>query len=239
MQIDEFLDLARSRRSIRKFKPDPVPDEYIEKILEAGRWAMSGANGQPWEFIVIKDRETKKKMGEIKQSFRDISYTMEQTRFEEYRQPGYRVKKQPTETSWINAPVIICVIGDQRTVMASTLIARFFEHHTVDQNLANATHMICLAATALGLGAQWVSIDQPTEEVIKPILGIPPVIRLFTLVPIGYPAHQPTPYRRELSELVHYEKYDMSKFRSQADIQEFIKYLRQRSVSAGAYPVQK
>ena len=65
MQIDEFLDLARKRRSIRKFKPAPVPDEYIEKIIEAGRWAMSGANGQPWEFIVVKDKETIKKIVEV------------------------------------------------------------------------------------------------------------------------------------------------------------------------------
>ena len=64
MQIDDFLELARKRRSIRKFKPDPVPDDYVQKILEAARWAMSGANGQPWEFIVIKDPITKQRMGE-------------------------------------------------------------------------------------------------------------------------------------------------------------------------------
>ena len=47
MQIDEFLALVRNRWSVRRFKPEPVPDDYIEKILEAGRWAMSGANAQP------------------------------------------------------------------------------------------------------------------------------------------------------------------------------------------------
>jgi nitroreductase len=56
MQIDDFLELVKSRRSIRVFKPDPVPRETIEKILEAARWAMSGANGQPWEFVVVQDR---------------------------------------------------------------------------------------------------------------------------------------------------------------------------------------
>ncbi|MBI4332574.1 MAG: nitroreductase family protein, partial [Chloroflexi bacterium] len=55
MEIDEFLSIVRRRRSCRKFRPDPIPDEWVEKILEAGRWAMSGANGQPWEFIVIND----------------------------------------------------------------------------------------------------------------------------------------------------------------------------------------
>ena len=61
MQIDEFFDFIRNRRSVRRFKQDPIPDEYVEKILDAGRWAMSGANAQPWEFIVVKDRETKER----------------------------------------------------------------------------------------------------------------------------------------------------------------------------------
>ena len=69
IQIDEFLDLVRERRSIRKFKPDPVPDEYIQKILEAAHWAISGANAQPWEFIVIKDPLTKKRLGEAFQHY--------------------------------------------------------------------------------------------------------------------------------------------------------------------------
>src|SRR3972149_3349689 len=64
MQIDEFLEMVRRRRSIRRFKPDPVPDEYVDKILEAGRWAMSGSNGQPWEFLVVRDRETKGKIAQ-------------------------------------------------------------------------------------------------------------------------------------------------------------------------------
>ena len=48
MNIDELLDLLRTRRSTRKFKPDPIPDEYIEKIIEAARWALSGASAQPY-----------------------------------------------------------------------------------------------------------------------------------------------------------------------------------------------
>jgi nitroreductase len=238
MQIDEFLDLARKRRSIRKFKPDPVPDEYIEKILEAGRWAMSGANAQPWEFIVIKDQETKNKLAEIKKRDWEMTYITELTRLPEYRKPRALGKSSP-DMLFNTAPVIIATVGDMRTMQASTLPGRFFEVHIYDHNMANVTQMIHLAAAALGLSAQWVSIDLATEEEIKPILGIPHVLRLFTLIPIGYAAYQPTPYRRELSELVHHEKYDMSKFRSQSDIQEFIKYLRQRSVLSGAYPVKK
>ncbi len=242
MQIDEFLDLARKRRSIRRFRPDPIPAEYIEKILEAGRWAMSGANAQPWEFIVVKDEETKKKLGEAYLWHAEASVTVDLSRKPEYFHPEYS-PTQPKDVSrsvlWSYAPVIIAVLGDPRTLQASTMYARYFDEPTFYLNLANATHMMQLAAAALGVGAEWVSIIQPLSEMMKPLLGIPPVMRVFTLVPIGYPAQQPTPYRRELNELVHYEKYDMSKFRSGDDIQEFIKYLRRRHAEARAYPGRK
>src|SRR6266702_4101048 len=52
---DTLIELVRNRVSVRNLKPDPIPDEYVDKILEIGRWAMSGANGQPWEFVVVKD----------------------------------------------------------------------------------------------------------------------------------------------------------------------------------------
>src|SRR3990167_9388273 len=48
-----LYDIIRRRSSIRKLKPDPIPDENIQKIIEAGRWAMSGATSKPWEYIVV------------------------------------------------------------------------------------------------------------------------------------------------------------------------------------------
>ncbi|MCS7131565.1 MAG: nitroreductase family protein [Hadesarchaea archaeon] len=54
----EIFEAIKGRRSIRKYKPQPIPDEAVEKILEAGRWAPSGGNIQPWKFIVVKDPAT-------------------------------------------------------------------------------------------------------------------------------------------------------------------------------------
>ena len=54
MQFEGFAQVVKSRRTIRRFTADPIPDDYIEKILDVARWAPSGANSQPWEFIVIK-----------------------------------------------------------------------------------------------------------------------------------------------------------------------------------------
>ena len=64
-RYDQLLELAKLRRSIRRFKPDPVPEEDIEKIIEVARWAMSGANAQPWEFVVVKRPELRAKIFEL------------------------------------------------------------------------------------------------------------------------------------------------------------------------------
>ena len=51
MDYEGFLELIKARRSTRRFKPDPVPDDVIDRIVEAGRWAPSGFNQQPWELL--------------------------------------------------------------------------------------------------------------------------------------------------------------------------------------------
>ncbi|MCZ6867192.1 MAG: nitroreductase family protein [Chloroflexi bacterium] len=61
----EVYDCLRSRLTIRSFKPDPVPDEMVTRILQAGRWAPSSRNLQPWHFIVIRDREALQEIGRI------------------------------------------------------------------------------------------------------------------------------------------------------------------------------
>ncbi len=65
MNYESLLELVKKRRSIRKFKPEPIPDEYVGKIIEAARWAPSGANSQPWEFIVIKKQELRDRFVEL------------------------------------------------------------------------------------------------------------------------------------------------------------------------------
>ncbi|MBN1328293.1 MAG: nitroreductase family protein [Candidatus Heimdallarchaeota archaeon] len=61
----DALELLKSRRSIRKYKSQPVEDEILLKCLEAARWAPSASNKQPWEFIIVKDETTRKKLAEI------------------------------------------------------------------------------------------------------------------------------------------------------------------------------
>ena len=69
MTYDELLDLVQKRRSIRRFKTDPISDELILKILEVARWAPSGFNMQPWEFVVVKEAELRASIVEILSSY--------------------------------------------------------------------------------------------------------------------------------------------------------------------------
>lgn len=61
----KLLDVIRSRRSVRKYRKEPVTDLLINDILEAGRWAPSGMNNQPWRFVVIKDKSFKEKLSSM------------------------------------------------------------------------------------------------------------------------------------------------------------------------------
>ena len=62
MDYNGLLELVKARRSIRRFKTDSIPDEYIDKIIEVARQAPSGFNTQPWEFVIIKDKELRDKI---------------------------------------------------------------------------------------------------------------------------------------------------------------------------------
>ncbi|MBI4329947.1 MAG: nitroreductase family protein [Chloroflexi bacterium] len=235
MSIDEFMRLVRSRRSCRKFKTDPVPDEMVEKILEAGRWAMSGGNGQPWEFVVIRDQAIKDRIADLFMNHRERVYQIERTRVKELRMPAYYEKPERKAPPLKNAPVIIAMLGDKRTKQSSVLSSHFFFGEGGPfagywKAMANATQIMHLAAAAQGLGSQWVTVNKGWEESLKAILEVPEELDIQTLIPIGYPDYKaPPPYRRKLSDIVHHDKYDHSKFRDGEAIYNWLLELRNRT----------
>ncbi|MBI4333938.1 MAG: nitroreductase family protein [Chloroflexi bacterium] len=239
MDFDSFLAVVRSRRSCRAFKPDPIPEGYVEKIIETARWAMSGANGQPWEFIIVKDQAMKDRIAELFIGNRERVYNIERTRVEDLRMPAYR-DRPDTRPALQTAPVVIVIVGDRRTVQASVLYSNFVFGEggpgaVYQKNMANATHLLQLGAAALGLGAQWCSVNSSWEDSLKRLLDVPEELQIPTLIPVGYPDGKPAPpFRRKLKEVLHYGKYDRSRYRSGEEIFEFIKELRRRTREAYA-----
>ena len=238
---DMLLRLVKTRHSVRKFKPDPIPEDTIEKILEVARWAMSGANSQPWEFIVVTDPKIKKELRDAYSEYNtDLIFWMEQQREYSLRHPSYQVKNDPHESlrfnkakaNWHQAPAVIVVLGDGRrqwgTVMGAHTFGRDQSHLT--DGLANACFLLHLAIASLGLTSEWVSIH--IEEPHKRILNVPDLLKLYLIIPIGYPdvSSRGDGVRRPLQDMVHRERYDMSKYMSNEDVIKYLYSLREATV---------
>lgn len=179
--MDTF-ECIRGRRSIRKYKSDPVPDEKLEKVLDAVKWAPSWVNMQPWEAVVVKDAAVKKALQET------------------------LPKGNPARDSIVEAPVVIAMCatmgksgfkkGEQTTVWGDWTM---FDMGIACQNL-------CLAAYALGLGTVHVGFFDHVKA--GEVLGLPEEVKAFELIPLGAPDQEAkAPKRRELNEFVHYEKF--------------------------------
>ena len=239
---ETLLDLVKYRMSVRSLKPDAIPDAYVTKILEVARWAMSGANSQPWEFVVVKDAALRRRLFDtyMDQNMEFI-YWMERQRHLELRHPSFQVPgvtdphkeleiikaKQP----WWQAPVHIVVLGDGRRQWGTVQGAHTFgrgQTHLWD-GLANASQLIHLAAASLGLGAQWVTIHIP--EAFSKVMDIPDLLTFYLIIPIGWPAVERRPgWRRELSEIVHHNGYDRSLYMSNEDAYNYLRRLRGATV---------
>ncbi len=225
MKYESFLELVKSRRSIRRFKPEPIPDEYVDKIIEAARWAPSGSNSQSWEFVVVKKQELKDGIVRFFEEGSALAYRMELTRAPERRHPAFA--KPPGGTpGFASAPVFILVCGDLRTQNAfplSVVLQR--KQITFNSNQANAILCMHLAATALGLGSQWVSTTAfaYVQCHIKELLGLPEELEIYDMMAVGYPDQAPKPRPvRAREEMVHYDGYDKAKFRTDEEVRDFI-----------------
>jgi nitroreductase len=218
LSIDELRQLAMQRRSIRGYDENrEVPQSAIEMILECARWAPSGGNGQPWEFVIVRDKETRHKIADI---------YLKQLEPKREMDLAVRGQAKMTGDGFRHAPVHIVVLGDPRVRESYPIRTKLekAESHFIT-GLANATLLIHLAATSLGLASQYVSdANSPyMETILKVLLGIPEPLRIYHLVPIGYGKSEVSaPPRRELDEIVHYGKYDMKKYRDDTQIEKFI-----------------
>ncbi|MGD8982907.1 MAG: nitroreductase family protein [Desulfobacteraceae bacterium] len=214
--MGDIIDVIMSRKSIRRYKPDPIPDEMIDKILEAARWAPTGENYQPWRFIVIRDQETKDRIGRLARLGSGSRMTAwyclgeMQPRFEKIKDPEKRAEvlrfMYSGEVSEFAryAPVVIAVIG---TLMEGSV--------DVPYDLSAAIENMLLEAHSLGLGACWVHgpvASTRDAKKFKEILKIPTGMgeyKVIAYVAIGWPKEQrkhPRP-KLPLEDMVYWEEF--------------------------------
>ena len=237
MNYDDLLELFMYRRSIRRFKLDPIPDDYVTKILNAAHYAMSGANSQPWEFIVIKDLATKERLYNAYGVDMERIWNLEQQRTTQFRHPAFNVSAEEKGKAlgmlagWREAPVYLAVLEDARKQWGSVMGAFGDMMHnscrsTLAGSMGHLSMAINLAAASLGLGSQRVDVPS-NEQGYKEALGYPEPLCLNIIVPIGYRAYEPgPPHRLPLEDLVHYDRYDMGKYLRDEDFLKYIEKIR-------------
>jgi nitroreductase len=199
----DVLSAIKKRRSIRSFRPDRIPDEIMDKLLEAIRLAPSGGNRQPYRFIIVRDKDTKAKLAAACRWY-----------------PG-----RPQGHGFVaEAPVVIVACGSE-----GSAVVRYYKDEQVtltigrevpaeiDKNsadyqsvmeidLAIALDHFTLVAAEEGLGTCWIAALDERE--IKRLLAVPEDRRVLVVMPVGYTDSWPEPRpRKPLERIICYDKY--------------------------------
>lgn len=184
--LEAFEAFARRQRAIRHFTAEDVPDELIERVLAAGTRAPSARNLQPWRFIVVRDRDTRAKLGAI---------------FDELGAQLYG-DGAPQRTPWSDVPALIVVYSDYAFGRSESGIA------ALGASIYPCVQNILLAAQAAGLGTVLTTRWRSREDEVRPLLGLPDETTVHAILPIGWPdrrygANRRTPVAEYISRDRH------------------------------------
>jgi nitroreductase len=199
-QSHDLFDIMRSTRSMRRLKPDPIPDELLRQVLEAGSLAANGGNMQSWRFLVIKDPAIKQAAAQwYRKSWHEVVGPR-------YRAGGPAPGNTPEAFArMLNAAeyladhfheapvwVVPCAPGPRNT----------------GASIFPAVQNMLLACRALGLGATLTTLYLNFEKEAEAALGLPDGVHSYAIIPIGFPMGKFGPVRRApLSEVVYSDRW--------------------------------
>lgn len=196
-----LLEGIRTTRAIRRLKPDPVPRALVRKICEAGTFAPSGGNRQPWFFVAVMDAERR---AFIAQRYREAFHSYIATAVEAAKDPNYPDRKRRNMLAAIHladhlheAPVHLFVAGWTR------------RGEPQYQALYPAIQNILLACRAVGLGASLTTVHRAHGEEIDAVLGLSADTPSCAMLPIGWPAGRyGRPPRKPVDEVLFFDRVE-------------------------------
>jgi len=189
----------RTRRSIRRFKADPVPDSVIENILTTATFAPSAHHRQPWKFAVVTNSFVKTKLADA------MAIEFQRDLEADALSPDEIEKKVANSRSRIiNAPVVIMLCVDMTDMDIYPDEKRnTAEYIMATQSAANAGMQVLLAAHAEGLGSVWVCSPLFVPNVVQKTLDLPETWEPQAMYFLGYPVEIPKPReRKSIKEIV-------------------------------------
>lgn len=215
MEFAQLHELVRTRRSIRKYRPDDVPDEMLLKAIDLASWAPSGGNYQPWKYIVVKNQALIGQMADAMDArSRMMAAWPEVKPFQEHADRWIK-----TGSFFRDAPACIAVLVGSYQSIADKLLAargsadsaaaemaewRRFGSSRI-QTIGGAVMLLLLALHQQGLGACWMAGPQQAKGEIERLLNVPEGWEFVALVPVGFPAQEREGApRKPLEEVVQF-----------------------------------
>jgi nitroreductase len=196
-----LFEAIRTCRAIRRLKPDPVPVALVRKVCEAGTFAPSGGNRQPWFFVAVMDDERR---AFIAERYRRA--------FERYIAPARKAAESPDypEAARRNMRAAIYLAEHMHEVPVHLFVAGWTRRgQPQTQALFPAIQNILLACRAVGLGASLTTAHRIFGAEIDAYLGLEPETPTCALIPIGWPkGRYGTPPRKSVDEVFFVDRVD-------------------------------
>ena len=230
-----ILEVMATMRAMRRLRPDPVPDEMLEQLVEAATWAPSGGNIQAFSFVVVTDRDQMARLAELWRvvcdfylaSFATVTPEhMSQARYDRLKDALRFQRDHFHETpalivacyelsvwtarlqrQWRQFAAAIRKLGARRAATLSVGLPAFSARSEAASVYPGVQNLL-LAARALGLGATLTTWHLAIEPEFKAVLGIPRGVKTFAVVPVGWPRGNFGPVvRRPAAEVIHRDRW--------------------------------
>jgi nitroreductase len=200
----DVFEIMHTTRSMRRLRPDPVPDELIRKILQAGACAANGGNTQRWRFLVVKDPAIKKAVAaHYKRAFEEVVGPRYRSSAPPPGVSAERYQRQHAAVEYLTehfheAPVwIVACIEDTAPPTRWS-----------GASVYPAVQNMLLAARALGLGSTLTTRHLLHEKEAEAALGLPPGVHSYAILPIGWPVGRFGPVGRgALADIVYQDRW--------------------------------
>jgi nitroreductase len=210
--LQNLLAIVQNTRAMRRLKPDPLADELVDQILDAGVCAPTGGNRQNWGFIVVRDEHIKR---QIQRYY--------QRAFDEVAGPHYANSPPPpsvTQAQYARQHAAVEHLTEHFHEAPVWIVACLNgggadHHYGSGASIYPAVQNMLLAARALGLGATLTARHILYGAEVDAILGLPNGVRSYAIIPIGYPTGRFGPVRRSTDKIVFTDKWGQRRPRAQ------------------------
>ena len=225
--MDEIglFEAIHTARAQRRFRPDPVPEALITRILDAAIRAPSAGNAQNWAFVVVRDAERRRVLGTIYRKASDIAAAMyaargrpphlSEAQWQRMMATGAHLWDHMGEAPVLLLPCLRPPTAPPREELPPEFRAGYqaeldYIARIRGASIYPAVQNITLACRALGLGTVITTNHLRCEAEVKALLGLPPEVDTCALMPIGYPLDRFGPLsRRPLAEVVHADHWSV------------------------------